>query len=441
MDIANSANMSQIVPNLASDRFLHKPDSLMHELATTFDGELSSDGVMFDIRSSPLVAATITSLSFHTTANEPCDVTIFTKSGSHEYFELQASAWTLIVNANTQCLGTGVETIVGEDMMSTERMESLKIGMGEERAFYIRVSGAQIIYSETTNFDEIYVEDSHIQILEGTGLTGYFSGYSSPRMWNGVVTYDIKDNWIHSFFEGACKRYIQTESTGSRSNNYGILFDVTSKSLSVISIHGVVVYTDTMNEVIYEIYTIPNGFQYGKGSMIPWSAPVAQGSLMPESSGMLMISGKDFDDISLATGDTQGLYITLRSANLLYHTTTLSVGSTYFQNDDVSVLVGAGVGTYPQAETFYNSRGLYGRLLYTFNDSCDFESIVPYLFVVHYPNDWSATDISEEISFRIKTVFPDLVADDISLIMLEKRYDLTIQDVVTTEDNGNLGER
>jgi hypothetical protein len=162
---------------------------------------------------------------------------------------------------------------------------------------------------------------------------------------------------------------------------------------------------------------------------------------MPESSGMLMISGKDFDDISLATGDTQGLYITLRSANLLYHTTTLSVGSTYFQNDDISVLVGAGVGTYPQAETFYNSRGLYGRLLYTFNDSCDFESTVPYLFVVHYPNDWSATDISEEISFRIKTVFPDLVADDISLIMLEKRYDLTIQDVVTTEDNGNLGER
>jgi len=81
----------------------------------------------------------------------------------------------------------------------------------------------------------------------------------------------------------------------------------------------------------------------------------------------------------------------------------------------------------------------FGRLLYTFNDHCDLESTIPYLFVVHYPTNWSATNVSNEIAFRIKSVFPELIANNIGLVVLEKRYELEIQKIVPTEDNGNKG--
>jgi len=420
----------------SKSRHLHSSDTLMHQLATTFDGTVANNGVMFDIRSSPLLSVTIRSLSFHTVTKGACDVEVYTKKKKHVYFEAVPSAWTEVLIENVECLGPGIETVLNENMFMD--MHDLEIEKGAERAFYIRVSGTDMIYSNTASFDEVYAEDSHIQILEGTGLDSYFGGYSSPRMWNGRVSYSAVTNSMHPT-SGSCARNIQTESTESKNTNFGIMFDVTSLATGVLTIQGVALPTDTLNEVQYKIFTIPDGFQFGKGSMLPWNAPIAEGSRKPEPSGILAISDEIFQNIRLTPGKTQGFYITLTSKNLLYHTTTLSVGSTYVMNDDISVSVGVGVGTYPQAETFYNSRGFYGRILYMSNDSCDLESTIPYHFVVHYPKDWSATDVSSEIEFRVKTVFPDLMATDINLMVLYQKYKLDLQKVVPTEDNGDLG--
>lgn len=428
-------------PAASKGRHLHSSGTLMHQLATTFDGKLANDGVMFDIRSSPLVAVTIRSLSFHTVTKGPCDVEVYTKKKKHVYFEAVPSAWTEVLIENLECQGLGTETILNENMFTD--MHELEIENGAERAFYIRVSGTDIVYSNTTSFDEVYAEDSHIQILEGTALDSYFGGYSAPRMWNGRVSYSAETNSMHPN-SGSCARYIKTESAESKSTNFGIMFDITSLAAGDLTIQGVALQTDihASNEVQYEIYTIPDGFQYGngKGSMLPWNAPIAEGSRKPEPSGILAISDENFENIRLTPGKTQGLFITLKSKNLWYHTTTLSVGSTYVMNEDISVSVGVGVGSYPQANTFYNSRGFYGRILYMANDSCDLESTIPYHFVVHYPKDWSAIDVSSEIEFRVKTVFPDLMATDINLLVLDQKYKLDLQKVVPTEDNGDLGE-
>ena len=101
----------------------------------------------------------------------------------------------------------------------------------------------------------------------------------------------------------------------------------------------------------------------------------------------IILSGPNFDAVYLQPGRTQGFYITLPTKSLLYRTTALAVGSTYIRNDDIIISVGIGVGEYPLGTTFYNSRGLYGKVLYGFKSACNSDTAVTYNFVVYYPKE------------------------------------------------------
>lgn len=140
-----------------TNRELHDLKTLMHYLETTFDGDVANDGTMFDVRASPIQAVEIVSLSFHTSSIGACDVEVYSKSGSHQYFEENRGAWDLILNQNMQCKGPGKETVLDEDMF-IESNNNLRIEKGSERSFYIR-SSRKLLYSTTNNFDQVYVED------------------------------------------------------------------------------------------------------------------------------------------------------------------------------------------------------------------------------------------------------------------------------------------
>ena len=140
------------IPN----RDLHDLTTLMHYLETTFDGDVANDGVMFDVRASPIQGVEIVLLSFHTSSIGACDVEVYSKAGSHQYFEENRGAWDLILNQNMQCKGPGKETVLDEDMFIES--SNLRIEKGSERSFYIR-SSRKLLYSTTNNFDQVYVED------------------------------------------------------------------------------------------------------------------------------------------------------------------------------------------------------------------------------------------------------------------------------------------
>jgi len=126
----NSLMMSQKI-----DAYLLS--SSFYPLTTTFSS------VMFDIRSSPTSSVTIESLSFITSEEKPCDVEVFTKEGSYQYFEETRSAWIMIVNDSIQCLGPDVETILTKKMFTG--MTNIEIERGSKRAFYIRLNGADLV--------------------------------------------------------------------------------------------------------------------------------------------------------------------------------------------------------------------------------------------------------------------------------------------------------
>lgn len=393
---------------------------------------------MFDIRALPSSqSVTIESLSFITSEEQPCDVEVFTKTGSHQYFEETRSAWTLVVNDSIQCLGPIFETVLTKDMFIN--MDDLLIEGGTRRAFYIRLNGADIVYSMVEEVNEVFTEDSYIQILTGAGLGGFFQTFMSPRMWNGKVGYVAEADSLH-FDDQVCSRYINSASSESTSNNFGLMFDVKSKVTGDLSIKGFEILTDTNDSVEYEIYAIPNGFEFGLGSMANWQSPIARGTAKAEGNQPLVISGSDFEDVKIIYGKTVGFYVTLKSRNLLYHVTALSPGSTFVQNDDIILTVGSGVANYPQDELFYPSRGIYGRIYYTLNDACDLETTVSYYFVVHYPTFMSAKDVTDELKWRIKADMPGLLQEDKTLKQLKNSHALDIKSVDPSEDNGNQGK-
>jgi len=421
-------------------RLEHGATSLMHSLSTTFDGVYANDGVMFDIRSSPTLDVDILSLSFITDVTGSCDVQVFTRKGSHEYFEEEPAGWTMIVNWNTDCLGSEEETVIIESEFTKTDNSNLQILKGESRAFYIRVDGVKLIYSGTSNFKHVFVEDSHIQILEGTGIEAYFQGYTVPRMWNGSVNYLAKTNSVHNF--NSCSRFLQVGSTyggNDSTKNYGVMFDVKAKTASDLTIQGLAFYTNTQKEVQYDIYTIPVGFEYGKGSVAAWTL-LASGIAKSEIGEPIVVTGNNFQSVNIPAQETHGFFITLRSETLLYHTTSLSVGSTFIQNDDMIVTVGAGVGDYPLGNKFYNSRGLSGQVLYSSNNSCNFDTTTAYLFVVHYPKDWTSGELYEEIEFQVTSTLLDLLTEDEYLISLQEIHELDFSSVVAFYDVGDLGK-
>lgn len=246
-------------------------------------------------------------------------------------------------------------------------------------------------------------------------------------MWNGRLGYNTDTNSMHVLNKG-CSRYIQTESAENENINFGVMFDVTSmKSSGGLTINGFQLFASTSSAVEYKIYTIPNTYLLGKGSMTPWNDAIASGYAEPDKNGMVTITpdnGEDFKSVQLGPKDSKGFYISLTTRHLKYHTTSASTGANYIINGDLAIKVGVGVGkylcliyacvylgfkyltttrffasgSYPQKSTFYNSRGFYGRILYISDDDCDLESEIDYQFTVNYPKTWNVMDIFSEVS-------------------------------------------
>lgn len=403
----------------------------MNRLKTALDGNMSNDGVMFDIIASPSKSVMVKSLSFYSTKTESCDVEVYTKLGSHEYFEQTRNAWTNIVNKKTQCMGPQLETIIDETMFKLELTEQLAIMKGERRAFYIRVEGTELIYSATLNYNQVYVEDNNIQVLEGSGVSGYFLDYVVPRMWNGEVRYDLVSSEDDRFDD--CSSLLEVnvnEGGGSSNKNYGIMFDIQSKANEELVIEGLAFFTGQSVDKNYEIYTIPSGFEYGEMSLKRWRK-IGEGVIVGDFDSVI-IAGKNFETITLGPGMTQGFYITLQSPFLLYRTTSLEVGSTYVQNNDIVVSVGIGVGEYPlsSSSAFYNSRGLYGKVLYGLKSTCELETTATYNFVVYYPKEWTEDDVFQEIAFIVKSLVLDIINSDGDFKEHSKANDLKFSSIL-----------
>jgi hypothetical protein len=64
-------------------------------------------------------------------------------------------------------------------------------GLGSETAFYITTTGTEMIDTVGTEVGATVVDDSFVEILEGTGVEYPFGAVSGPRIWNGTIAYNV----------------------------------------------------------------------------------------------------------------------------------------------------------------------------------------------------------------------------------------------------------
>jgi len=238
-------------------------------------------------------------------------------------------------------------------------------------------------------------------------------------MWNGVIYYEVIGGSDVDTL-GSCSSILEVDrsNAGTSNKNFGIMFNIKNKSGEEISIQGLSFYTDITKNVKYTIYTRLYGYEYGMDSLDMWTK-IAQGTVKGKGEfSPIVISGDDFDAVDISASNTQGFFITLDSKGLLYRTTSLDPGSTYVRNDDIIVSVGVGVGepSPPLGNTFYDSRGLHGRVLYGAKNACRVDTKTTLNFVVYHPKNWVSGKLLDTMASSLKRVIFEVLETDEEII-------------------------
>ncbi len=424
------------------------------EISTPFNGGKAQFGAMFDIRSLPNNIVRIDSLAFHTLDEvQRCNIQIFTKRGSFEFFEEESSAWKRIKSVTTVCRGPGRKTVISLSDGNFTDYNDFRINRSERRAFYIRSIETQVIYSVAEKQNAVVTEDDHVQIFTGVAVGQYFKDFWTPRMLNVAITYVVERIWSgqttvepgnfgQPIGKGVCTNKLDVMTKDGVNKNFGIMFNVKSNSERDLTVYGLGFYVDVSSSIEYEIYTMKGSFEHGSATLSLWTK-VAQGEEPDANRGtLIMISENDFSPVKIKAGETYGFYITLQSENLQYHSTSVDLGSTYLQSKDLMVSVGAGVGSYPFAvdTIFHARRGLKGSILYGIDKECRPEVSVKYAFIVKYPKHKSSEEVFGEINATVEKIIKFFLRSDESIKSMKKSFDLDLYSVFSQHDSAPPGK-
>ena len=122
------------------------------------------------------------------------------------------------------------------------------------------------------------------------------------------------------------------------------------------------IHTSSVSSVDVEVWTRPGSYVGHEKNRSAWHR-IAKTSVLGRGEGQLTPLPKDaFDPIRIQAGETQGMYVTLLTAEIRY-----SKGSVYVSNDDLSITQGVGV-SYPFKNTF-QPRNWEGQIKYTLDAS------------------------------------------------------------------------
>mmetsp|Transcript_27763 Transcript_27763/g.41045 ORF Transcript_27763/g.41045 Transcript_27763/m.41045 type:complete len:1335 (-) Transcript_27763:104-4108(-) len=159
------------------------------ELRTIFDGVTGSYGAMFNIKA--LKEIEIRSIDFHTNALKEVNVTVWTKSGSYEGHEQNATHWTLVAE---------VDLLVGQGMgkpteIPTETFSPVTVKAGRYQAFYVVLDSNNLEYSRNGNFtnNSVYTSNNDMEFFVGVGISELFGAVFEDSIFNGVVRYMVNE--------------------------------------------------------------------------------------------------------------------------------------------------------------------------------------------------------------------------------------------------------
>jgi subtilisin-like proprotein convertase family protein len=155
-------------------------------LLTTLAGGNGQNGNMFDLDAINDVVI----LSFDGnqlgSGGPPFTFEIYWKPGTHQGFETNAGAWTMIGQA------TGVPMNPQGTATPIPIPVNVPINAGNRAAFYVTATtGFNVAYTNGTVLGNQYASDANIIFYEGVGMSYPFGTVFTPRIFNGIIHYAI----------------------------------------------------------------------------------------------------------------------------------------------------------------------------------------------------------------------------------------------------------
>jgi hypothetical protein len=382
------------------------PARVTYSLETNFVGKNETRGVIFDVSTSKgIFELEIVALDAHIDLiKDDCQITVFGRKGSHLNSNMSNKDWSTLVNGTIVCLGMEQISVIPSKLFR----EKVVLQGGETYSFYILMPKPSIIFTKGTTLGAISASSKYLNIHEGIKAMNLSETetehMNDPLIWNGAVKYRVSDAMIPSPSElsPVCDSMLTT-SFDDNIGSFGNMFDVTTHESS-IEVYGMNIYTDVKDLVSYEIFTRSGSFQEGMEGINP-SVPLN----MTESDNVDALKGNSnltnveymsilnwtlvkrgtavgkgnhkgtliqgFVPFTIPRNSTQGFYITLTQPDLRYQSIQKSnpdakVGDIYFDNEDLDILIGVSVGTYPASTVFFGPRVWSGTIFYRAEREC-----------------------------------------------------------------------
>ena len=172
-------------------------------LETTYEAGTGSYGNMFDLRFTSTKNGSkllIRNFYLHTETARMEQVEVYTRNGSLSGHTRNPNSWTNIIanGSGVQSIATaggGAYTIPPPNMLMIDDNDNdnhnVMIEVNATRAFYITIQSVNLLYTRGSAFGSVFVQNSELQMLEGTGNQYAFGAVYAPRIFNGVVVYQV----------------------------------------------------------------------------------------------------------------------------------------------------------------------------------------------------------------------------------------------------------
>jgi hypothetical protein len=251
LNVSASANPMVIQSGQSSTLTAHV--TLDRGIATNPAATNNLNGAMFDlVASDSILINGFTVSTIYDTAT--ADFEVFYKTGTHEGYEANSSAWTSLGTYNGIPEGDGIYLALNNPLI---------IINGQTLAFYItRTDGGRIHYENGSGVGNVAVSAGGLELLEGTGIAYPFGSAYSPRVISTIVHFTVKNvtNAAYNWSSGGSSASVVV--TPSNSTNYTVdvglngCTETSSVSVGIIGLNedeslGYKIYPNPATNFIY----------------------------------------------------------------------------------------------------------------------------------------------------------------------------------------------
>lgn len=336
-----------LVCNSDENKWTCDIDCAEKEFLTTYEFDSGSKGNMFSLKAMRDVQ--ISSLMINAMSRGIGEVKVYTRKGSYIGMEGFLREWELIYdNPSVIHLRRGERTVLGEFE------NKVLITKDTTQSFYVTSTNG-LVYKKGEKEASVFTSDNSLIVYEGIGTLDEFGTRIAPRIWNGVILYDVVDDpTMYQCGDGHC---------GSRESSLTCASDCIMKTLettfdfdsgsngnmfTVKAVRDVSIYALDINAMTglgdVKVLTRSGSYQGHESRPSDWKVVYERRMVTLNDRGKATELG-DFDEVvHISSGSSQSFYVWAQ--NSIVYKKGSSEGKPFAGDSSLIFYEGIGVRDY-----------------------------------------------------------------------------------------------